>query len=483
MNPSSSTSRFVGDNDPVLREVDASCRLPLLVLFYGAAIWLVLASVFGMIASIKFHGPNFLANSAWLTYGRVYAVSTNALLYGFAIQAGLGVGLWIIARLGRTPVVQPWLIVLGGKLWNLGVLVGVLAIFKGHNTGFENLEMPKAAAIILFVGYTLIAVWTLLTLHARQEKQLEPAQWFLLAALFWFPWIFSTAHLLLTVFPVRGVTQSIVNWWFAANLKFVWLGLVGLAALFHLMPRLMNRTLHSQYLALFTFWTIILFASWSGIPNSAPLPAWIPALSTVATVMTLITVLTVCLNVYRTCGNGCSQSNNPFPGKFIAFGVIAFVAAWLMNIASSLRELSPYLYFTWFTVAQSYLIIFGFFGMTMLGAIYYIVPRVTGLDWCCANKVRANFWLAAIGIVLYAGPLLVGGVIQGIKLNNPEIAFAAVSKASLMPLRVSSIGELLILAANVLLLWNLSMVLVRFARLQLKPSDSVAGLKAAEVKS
>src|SRR6266566_4052748 len=83
-------------------DISASCRLPLLTMFVSAAVWLVIASFFGMIASIKFHSPNFLADTPWLTYGRVHPAATNALLYGFCVQAGLGVALWVFVSLGRT---------------------------------------------------------------------------------------------------------------------------------------------------------------------------------------------------------------------------------------------------------------------------------------------------------------------------------------------------------------------------------------------
>ncbi len=173
----------------------------------------------------------------------------NALLYGFCVPAGLGVALWIIAHAGGTPVAQPWLIGFGAKLWNLGVLVGVIAILLGDSTGFENFEMPRYAVVILFLGYLFIGTGIALTLHQRRERRLEPAQWFILAALFWFPWIYSTAGLLLAGAPVRGITQAIVAWWYSANLISVWVGLAGLGTIFYFLPRLTNRTLHSSPLA------------------------------------------------------------------------------------------------------------------------------------------------------------------------------------------------------------------------------------------
>src|SRR5437867_3019189 len=76
-------------------EIDASCRGPLLLLFVSGMIWLVLGLFLALISSIKLHAPGLLANTAWLTVGRIRPASMNAILYGFASQAGIGVLLWI----------------------------------------------------------------------------------------------------------------------------------------------------------------------------------------------------------------------------------------------------------------------------------------------------------------------------------------------------------------------------------------------------
>ncbi len=38
--------------------IDASCRVPLLVLFGGAAAWLVVSSLLALVASLTFHMPD-----------------------------------------------------------------------------------------------------------------------------------------------------------------------------------------------------------------------------------------------------------------------------------------------------------------------------------------------------------------------------------------------------------------------------------------
>jgi cytochrome c oxidase cbb3-type subunit I len=479
-----------------------SCRLPSFVLFAGAAVWGVMASALALIASIKFHSPEFLAGCTWLTYGRAHAAAVNAQLYGFALPAGLGVALWIIARLGGNRVSQPGLIAVGALLWNAGVAVGILAILAGDRTGFEDLDMPRYAALILFVAYLLMGLWTMLTLHHRREARLRSPQWFLLVAVLWFPWIYSTANLLLLVCPVRGVNQSIISWWYSNNLTFVWLSLAGLGAVFYLVPRFAGRALHSDHLGSFGLWTLILFGSWAGVPNSAPVPAWMPSLSAVATVLMAIPLLAVAINLYRTLtpafshpgGEGGPAAVGPaegdltagrFAGRlFLGFGIAAWLLAGAMKIAGALPAVSSVTQFTWFTVAQAQLNSQGFFAMIMLGAIYHITPPVAGMEWPCAKSVRAHFWLAAAGILLVVLPLAAGGIVQGIKLNHPEVAFMDVTKATLPFLRASTAGELFILAGQLLFLANLIRLAARFCRARFAPvyRSMTVELKPAEVK-
>ena len=122
--------------------------------------------------------------------------------------------------------------------------------------------------------------------------------------------------------------------------------------------------------------------------------------------------------------------------------------------------------------------------MTMFGAIYYILPRVTGIEWPCAKSVRAHYWIAAIGIVLVVVPLAVGGVRQGFKLNSAA-AFADSTKAMLPFLRISTTGELLLAAGHILFALNLTCMVMRFAKGKFIPAfvAATAELKPAGVKS
>ena len=464
--PSPSQSGAIGGNaEPPATdaEIDSSCRAPLLFLFVSAAAWLLIGSLFAIVATLKFHSPNLLADCPFLTYGRVHPAHLNAWIYGFGAQAGLGVMLWLCCHLGRTRLAFAPGVAIGAIFWNVGVTAGILGILCGENTGYEWLEMPRYASVTLLLAYLVIGVGGLVTFQRRTEMRLYISQWFLLAAFFWFPWIYTTGNLLLVANPVRGVLQAVVDWWYIHNLTTIWFGFVGLAAAFYFIPKIIKRPLSSHYYGILVFWMLIFFGSWGGIPTGAPVPAWISALSTMAGVLTIIPVLAVAMIWRRTFAGDYSAMRQSVPLKFILFGAVAYVIAGLAAVAMSFDEVSKVVGFTWAVPAQTLFFIYGFFSMTMFGAIYYIVPRLTGSEFS-AGGVKAHFWLAGLGILIYAVPLAMGGVNEGITLNTMNGPFLEAANSILPYLRASTLGDFFMAAGHVVFLLNLIGLLVRVSR-------------------
>jgi len=464
---------------------DASLRLPLLALFGGAALWLVAGSALALIASIKFHAPDFLADDPLLTYGRVQPAADDALLYGFCLPAGLGVTLWLLAHLGRTPIRGAVVPLVAANLWHVGVFIGILSILGGDSTGFRWLEFPRAGSVVLFFAYLLLALWATMNFAGRRERLLYPSHWFLVAALFWFPWIYSTANLFLVAWPVRGIVQFVINSWFANNLLLIWPGLVGIGTAFYFLPKFAGRPLRSYYLALYAFWTLILFGSWCGIPPGAPVPAWLPAASSFAALLTLVPVIAVGLVMVQTLRGGEKAAFAGGPFCFIRFGLGSFLLATLMLIVTECPGMSRVTAFTWFGPAQTGLQLLGFFAMTVFGAIYYLLPRVVGFEWPFPKLVRAQFWFSAAGIVLFVVPLAVGGLVQGTKLSRPEIAFLDAVGAMLPFLRASTTGLLLLFIGNLLFAANIFGLTLVWKWSLLKPALAAgrAAFQSAEVKA
>jgi cytochrome c oxidase cbb3-type subunit 1 len=432
-----------------------------MVLFVGAALWLLFGSLMALLHSVKLHGSALLASDPMLTYGRVRAVADTAVLYGFGIPAALGTGLWLLCRLGNTKLVGPMVTAIGALGWNAAVAAGVWAILRGGGSGYEAFEMPRAVAPLLLLSYILIGVCAIRTFMQRESGDLQPAQWFVFGALFWFAWIFSTAALLLLPSHVRGVLQASISWWYEHNLSTVFFGFAGLAQAFYFLPKLSGRPLYSGYQAAFGFWMLALVGSWGGFPAGAPLPGWMIAVSMVGTVLTIIPITVVALNLYLTVGEKlpASEANPTF--RFIAAGVVLWVIAGVQQVAGALPAVAAITDYTWFTTAQHDLFRYGFVSLTMFGAIYYIIPRLA--DPASANPdnlwnaglVKWHFRLTAIGVLLGYVSTLAAGLCQGTQLGNPANSFVAVMKSTMMPLRFAIFEPILLAAGTVLFLLNL----------------------------
>ena len=60
-------------------------------------------------------------------------------------------------------------------------------------------------------------------------------------------------------------------------------------------------------------------------------------------------------------------------------------------IVGAIPSVSSLTDFTWFTVAQKNLWVYGFFALTMFGAMYYLLPRVMSIEWPCPAMIKRAF--------------------------------------------------------------------------------------------
>jgi len=441
--------------------METACPVAMLTLFAGAVLWLLVASLLGLRNSLNFHAPGLFAGEGYLSYGRVHGAQSAALLYGFGVPSALGLGLWLLCRLGRASLAGPSIVFIGAIFWNIAVTLGVAAILCGGGTGYECFEMPAWCAPMLLVAYLLIGLCALLTFHQREPGPLYPSQWFVVGSLFWFPWIFSTASLLLLYVPARGVLQASTAWWYAQNFDMVFLGFAGLASAFYFIPKLLGRPLHSHYQAALAFWTLALFGSWGGLPDGAPLPSWITSLSVVGAVLTAVPILTVAANFYQTVRADLNTLDADPTLRFTYVGLLFWFIAGAQHILGALPSVSAITDLTWFGAAQKELFHYGFFALTVFGALYYIVPRLLGLDqgaWC-PKLLQGHFFLTLLGVLISYLALLVAGIGQGILLANAGNAFADVVRRTMLPVRFSMLGDLLVVVGTVLFLLNFAGVL------------------------
>ncbi|MEM9478992.1 MAG: cbb3-type cytochrome c oxidase subunit I [Verrucomicrobiota bacterium] len=440
--------------DVALRaSIDRSVRLPVLFFFSSAGVWLIVAMVLGFFQAMKLQYPGFLDYDFlfFLNYPRTRAAFTGALIYGWAIQAGLGVCVWLMARLCRVPLRNPITLIIAGHFWNAGVLFGVLGIFAGFGNSMEWMEFPKWVWPILAASYSMIAVWMITMFVRRREQNVYIAQWYILGACVWFPWLYLTANVFIHLLPGAAVMKTAVNAWYTNGVLFLVLGPMGLAAAYYLIPKILGRPIYSYQLAQLGFWGLAIFGGWAGMHKlvGGPLPSWMPGVGGAATLFMLMPVIAVAINHHMTTrGQHNAMSYSPTM-RFTAIGAISYT---LLNVVAALYCVFPIAEITQLTLASigfQMLGIYAFFSMTMFGAIYFIVPRVTQTEWRSAKRINQHFWFSAYGTVMLVGLMIVGGLSQSAENNNLDVPnYSGVVNVGMFYVRGLAVTFLLLLYAN-----------------------------------
>lgn len=419
---SSAPATGVADSWSIERAlIDASARGPVLVFFFTALAWLLVSTFFGFVGSYKLQNPEFLADWPIYTYGRVVPAFHACFNYGWCSLAGMGVAIWLMARLCRTPIKFPGALIFGALFWNFGLALAVVGILIGNNTGLEHMVLPGKAAVLMFIGYFFVGITGAALYKQRKSSVVFISVWYLLGAFFWFPWLFFTAHLLLGTSQLQGVMQNVVAAWFAGGLNNYWFTAIGLAAAYYLIPKVINRPIHSYNLAQIGFWTWAMFGGLTAMTklSGGPVPAWLVSLSIAANIMLLIPLVTVGKNFFKTMEGNTHMIYYSPTVRFVYLGAIIFCIATALSLFAALRGIDSVTHFTLFNAGMSEMLLYCFYSMVMFGAIYYITPRLVGCEWLSSSLIRVHFLCAAYGGGLAVVVLLFSGIAAGMRALDP----------------------------------------------------------------
>lgn len=351
-------------------------KRPLLLLLACALGWLLLAALAGILADAKLLWPALADDQPWLTYGRLRPFSDTAMLFGWASPTALGVALWLLARLGHSSLRSPALFTSCILLWNIGVFVGEVGILLGHQNPFPSLVFCGPAALLLVLALLGFSVCGLFLLVDRTVSPFFVSQWYLIAALLCFPWLYLTANTLLVWYPVSGSVQIIVSAWYRGALFWLWLVPVGSAILYYAIPTAVGRPIYAYPSSVFAFRCLVGLGGWTGLSSliGGPVSAWLVSASAAAGLLMLIPVVLILVNLFGTL----RAAPHPHPPllSFASFSLICLGLAGLQN--ALLPFTSGASTFTGYAAASETMRLFAFSGMALMLATYLIISSLGG---------------------------------------------------------------------------------------------------------
>lgn len=455
--------------------IDLSLRTPGVLFILSGAFWLLFAGISGLLAYWQIVSPGMFESIPFLTFGRLKAVSVNALTHGWATNAGFALILWIMSRLSeRSPDfdMRKYFVVPAGVVYNIMVTLGILAIFWGEARPYFLLEIPANILSALSISFVLITLWTILDYCRRKRYTAYISQYYIIGAVFWLAWIFSISQLIIGKNPLPGTIQMVAASWFSHAYIWLWLVPIACAVAYYLIPKALGFQIKNYFLACFAFWCLAFFGPWGGSAElvGGPFPVWLQNMSYASGVMLILIVICISTNLYLSCFHDSAKTRTGkegedtgininsvwdcSSGRFVVTGILVFPFFGLLTAFNALDVRNNDIHFTYWQDALFYLGVYGFYSMVILGGIYFMLPRLLGKEWKSTSLIKSNFTFTVTGFLVLCVGLFWGGMAQADALSNLEATPMDVSFITWMPVLFSTGGFFCLILGNGAFLLN-----------------------------
>jgi cytochrome c oxidase cbb3-type subunit 1 len=417
----------------------------------AATLWLVFATAVGILLAYKFGAPDF-APGAWLTFGRLRPIHTNATFYGWASLALVGLAYYVAARSSRTPLYSVKLAWIGLLLFNVAALAGTIALDLGYNDGnLEYREWPWPIRLI-FLGALVVTAWNLVaTVARRSTADIYLSNWYTVGGVLW-----TCIIAVVAILPwyQYGLGQVSVSGYYMHNAVGMWFTPLALGIFYYALPKLLSRPIYSYALGVFAFWTNLVFYPIIGAHHFlfSPLPWWLQTTAIVFSVAMLVPVWGGSANFLLTMRGRVRDLVHSYPLMFILVGVIGYLVGSTQGTFEAFRSLQEVWHLTNFTVGHSHLTMYGFVTFAIWGGIYALLPFATGKQ-PGELGLMLHFWMAVVGSFIYVISLSIGGTIQGLDwIRGLPFIQSVVDMQSYYVWR--GVGGLLMFLSHVVFGWN-----------------------------
>jgi cbb3-type cytochrome c oxidase subunit I len=418
-----------------------------------SAFWFAAATTFGLIGAGYLIAPDFLANIEYIHFGRVRPMHINAVLFGFVTPGLLAVAFYYFPRLLRTELFSHKLGVFSAVFWNITVAAGMIGIATGHTQGREYAELPWPVDIMVVISFSLVVFNILMTIRQREERVLYVSIWYTTAAVI----LTSITYCLGNVIwkpdtgALVGIPDAILLWFYGHNIFGLLLTPMGLAVAYYVLPIATRSPLWSHSLSLVGFWSLIIVYTHIGTHHQlqVPVPTWLKTISIVDSVAMVIPVMIVLINLWYTIKGKLGEIHADIGAKFVLTGTIYYFFVNIQGSMMALPHVQRITHFNNWVVGHAHIGVLGFAGVTALGGLYFILPKITGKPLYSRFLADVQYWLVLIGVTGFAVVLTVVGLIQGNAWYNGEALYRTLPMIQPYYILRASLGAFIMIGAYI----------------------------------
>jgi cytochrome c oxidase cbb3-type subunit 1 len=470
--------RRAGEPPRQATEAGAYCDDVIRAGVIATAFWGMAGFAVGVLIAFQLAFPalNFDWAQPYGNFGRLRPLHTSAVIFAFGGNALITTSFYIVQR---TCGVRLW----GGKTYwfvfwgyQLFIVLAATGYLLGATQSKEYAEPEWYVDIWLTVVWLAYLAVYLGTIVKRRERHIYVANWFLLSFIITVAMLHLVNNMSIpvslwgskSVQVFSGVQDAMTQWWYGHNAVGFFLTAGFLGMMYYFVPKQAERPVYSYKLSIIHFWALIFLYIWAGPHHLhyTALPDWASTLGMVFSVILWMPSWGGMINGLMTLQGAWDKlRTDPILRMFVLslgfYGMSTFEGPMM-----SIKAVNSLSHYTDWTIGHVHSGALGWNGMITFACLYFLTPRLWGrAQMYSMRAIDWHFWLATLGIVLYAASMWVTGIMEGLMWREVDDqgflvnSFADTVSAKFPMYLVRGLGGVLFLAGAGIMCWNMWMTI------------------------
>ncbi len=433
--------------------------------------WGVIGFFMGVYIASELAFPWLNWDLPWTNFGRLRPVHTSAVIFAFGGNALIATSFYVVQRTNRARLAfgnLAWFVFWGYQLFIVLAATGyVLGVTQSREYAEPEWYVDLWLTIV-WVAYFLVYFGTIVK---RKVSHIYVANWFYLSFIVTIAMLHIGNNLAVPVswFGTKsysllsGAPDAITQWWYGHNAVGFFLTAGFLGMMYYFVPKRANRPVYSYRLSIVHFWALIFTYIWAGPHHLhyTALPDWVQTLGMVMSVILWMPSWGGMINGLMTLSGAWDKLRTDPVLRMMVIAVAFYGMSTFEGPMMSIKSVNALSHFTDWTVGHVHSGALGWVGMITMGSLYYLVPKLWNRERLYSETlVSWHFWLATLGIVLYAASMWVSGIMQGLMWREYDdqgflvYSFAETVEAMHPYYVIRALGGLMYLTGGIIMAYN-----------------------------
>ncbi len=432
-------------------------------------VWGIVGMLVGVIIAAQLWLPQLNFDIAWLSYGRLRPLHTNAVIFAFGGSALIGTSFYVVQRTCHTRLFAGALASFVFWGWQLVIVAAAVSLPLGMTQGKEYAELEWPIDWLITVVWVAYAIVFFGTIARRRVSHIYVANWFYAAFILTIAILHIVNNLALPAsafksYPIySGAVDAMVQWWYGHNAVGFFLTAGFLAMMYYFVPKQAEGPVYSYRLSIVHFWALIAIYMWAGPHHLhyTALPDWIQSLGMVFSLILLAPSWGGMINGIMTLSGAWHKLRTDPVLKFMIVALSFYGMSTFEGPMMSIKTVNALSHYTDWTIGHVHSGALGWVGLMTIGSLYCLIPRLMGEKQMFSVKaVDLHFWVSTIGIILYIASMWIAGVMQGLmwRAFNDDgtltYSFIETIAATKPYYAIRLLGGLMYLSGMFVMAWN-----------------------------